>query len=141
MAYIIPDPLHPAVVHIPIALWIMGSLFLILSLWRPAFFDKAALWMTSIGTAGGVFSYFTGADAVGVALQIYGDSVGRFLGLHQSFALYTLLTYIAILVLQVVMLFKPNKVLRYVLVGLAVAGAVLVFLTGHYAGRLMYDNF
>ncbi|WP_147802224.1 DUF2231 domain-containing protein [Alkalicoccus halolimnae] len=138
--YLIPEPLHPAVVHLPIALWLVGSLFLLLSLWKPWFFDRAALWMTAIGTFGGIISYQTGPSAVGTAIEIYGDSVGEFLGIHQQFAFYSLLTYIVILVLQIVNLFTKNKYIRWIIAVLGIAGALLVFATGHFAGRLMYDG-
>ncbi|CAM3737591.1 DUF2231 domain-containing protein [Alkalicoccus chagannorensis] len=139
--YIIPDPLHPAVVHIPIALWLVGSMFVVLSLfWQTRFFEQAAIWMLSIGTIGGVAAYVTGEDAVGVALQLYGDSVGEFLGPHQQFAFYSLITYIAVTVLQVFNFFYQNTYVRWGLAVLAVIGAVLTIITGHYAGRMMYDD-
>lgn len=137
---LIPDPLHPAVVHLPIALWIVGTMFIVLSVWRPWFFDRAALWMVTIGTIGGIISYQTGPDAVGVASQLYGESVGEFLGLHQQYAFYSLIAYIAITILLTINLFINNKFLRWGLVVLSIIGAVLVFATGHYAGRMMYDG-
>lgn len=138
--YLIPEPLHPAVVHLPIALWIVGTMFIVLSVWRPWFFDRAALWVIWIGTFGGIISYQTGPDAVGVAFQIYGDSVGEFLGLHQQYAFYSLMTYILITILLTVNYFINNKYIRWGLVVLSVIGALLVFATGHYAGRMMYDD-
>ncbi|SDN32874.1 DUF2231 domain-containing protein [Alkalicoccus daliensis] len=138
--YLIPEPLHPAIVHLPIALWIVGTLFIVLSVWRSWFFERAALWVVAIGTAGGIISYLTGPDAVGVAIQLYGDSVGEFLGLHQQFAFYSLITYIIITILLAINLVMNNKFLRWGLAVLSVIGAVLVFATGHYAGRLMYDG-
>ncbi|QKS71285.1 hypothetical protein FLK61_31750 [Paenalkalicoccus suaedae] len=138
--YLIPEPLHPAVVHLPIALWLVGSLFIVLSLWKPYFFDRAAMWMLVIGTIGGVISYQSGPNAVGVAFQLYGDSVGEFLGLHQQFAFYSLITYIFTVILLAVNIVLDNKYLRWLLILLAIAGAVFVFLTGHYAGRMMYDG-
>ncbi|MFC4735742.1 DUF2231 domain-containing protein [Bacillus daqingensis] len=138
--YIIPEPLHPAIVHVPVALWVVGTLFVLLSLWRPWFYDRAALWVVTIGTIGGIISYQSGEAAVGTAIQIYGDSVGEFLGLHQQYALYSLIAYIILNIGIAFNIIKDSTYIRWGLALLAVVGAVLVFLTGHYAGRMMYDG-
>ncbi|MBA2175459.1 hypothetical protein H0266_11195 [Halobacillus locisalis] len=141
-AYIIPDPLHPAIVHLPIALWLVSSLFLLLALWRPDFFMKAASWLLVIGTIGGIISYYTGPNAIGVAAQIFpSSSLNEHLNTHRVLAQWSTITYIVTTIGVFSYLFwKKNKYLKISLAVLGVIGGLLVFFTGHYAGRMLYED-
>ncbi len=159
--------IHPIIVHFPIALLIVGVLLDFLALFlRRAHLVEAASWCLGIGTVGLLAAELSG--------QLIEDHVnkaaaGGILEIHKTFALMTVITFVALFVLRLIWL-SPHiftalgsswpvaaRVGKYVqttlpILGsnapvlialyllLSVGGIVLLAITGYLGGSLVYDH-
>lgn len=53
-------PLHPILVHFPIALLTVGTLLLFSSYWKPSLFRKTAEIVLAVGFISGIVAYLSG---------------------------------------------------------------------------------
>lgn len=139
---------HPILVHFPIAFILAGALAASLwSLRASALWRQIALFLFTLGVAGGLGAYFTGEameeQAEGTPI------VEELVELHESAALYTLIVAGAVLLgLAVVSVWqarqdpserRPDPLsVRLVLALLALAAAALVAWTGHLGGSMVW---
>lgn len=128
---------HPAIVHLPIAMLVIAAFAEILRWRRPGpFFENVAAFNLHIGALSGVAAAAMGwclAETEGVAADLKATLFWhRWLGIG-----------VAVLAVALVLLWRSNRV-RPTAVGLAVyragllGGALLVSITGHLGGTLVF---
>ncbi|WP_239984818.1 DUF2231 domain-containing protein [Sporolactobacillus pectinivorans] len=131
-------PLHPLLVHFPIALLIVGTAFQIIAIWKKDFFDRAALLLLSLGFLSGIIAYLSGDGAEQFAYSHWGNSYRSLVHIHKAYATITLLLFGAAVALKIFnSLFKKRVIAPAVLI-LCLAGSVTLTLTGHYGGEMVY---
>ncbi len=136
------SPLHPAVVHFVVAFAVASVLFEIAGL----IFKSQALRRTGFqllilaGVAIGLAIWAGLEDAEGISLT---DKTGRMIIRHRNLAFFTAGTYGLFLVLQIVERWKYRmeevpRGLRILSLLAALAGVILVAVTGWYGGELVF---
>ncbi|RLQ94094.1 DUF2231 domain-containing protein [Falsibacillus albus] len=135
-------PLHPLLVHFPIALLIFGTIAQIIALWRKEFFDKAATYLIGSGFVTGLFSYWTGDDAEHFAFEHWGRGLRSLIHTHETYALVTLILFGVAFAIKLLLLFmhKPFKMAIPLVIVLSLAGTTTLALTGHYGGKIVYSD-
>lgn len=133
-------PLHPLVVHFPIALLMLGSLLLVLSYWRPEWFSKTAFIVLLFGWVSGIVSYITGDSGEEYARMHLSGFNHAAVEKHETVAMLAMVAYGALLAALVAKRFVPSKYWRIVEIALSLAGLVFIVLTGHYGGAMVYNG-
>ena len=133
--------LHPMIVHFPIALLIAGFGFDVAGLFvnRDAF-TKAGFYLLLLGAAGTIAALLSGeAAGEGVAEQ---GPLKIALERHETAATVTvwLAATTASLRVLLVLLRKYKGYFKAGVIGLYFAAVIAVGLTGHYGGKLVYEN-
>ncbi|MDL5041637.1 DUF2231 domain-containing protein [Heyndrickxia coagulans] len=90
-------PIHPLLVHFPIALLIFGVIFQFVALWKKEFFNKMALYLFGSGFVMGIASYMTGDSAIPDAREKWGQAVHSMVETHEHYALITMAIFGAVL--------------------------------------------
>lgn len=131
--------IHPIVVHFPIALLTVYSLMECLRFRKvlelPHWFSIKASFVI-LGALGAAAAYVSGPE--GAARSLLGE-------MHESFAFATLVIFAGIALMYALEWFFPSKysnvVMRpYIIVPLALAGLVVVTITGGLGGALVYGT-
>ncbi|GER66313.1 hypothetical protein BpJC7_08440 [Weizmannia acidilactici] len=133
-------PIHPLLVHFPIALLIFGVIFQFIALWKKDFFNKMALYLFGSGFVMGIVSYMTGDSAIPDAREKWGQATRSMVETHEHYALITMIIFGAILFLKLLMYFKPFKWMMPLIIVLCTAGTTTLTLTGHYGGKMVYNS-
>lgn len=133
-------PLHPILVHFPIALISLGIVTQFLVLWKKDFFEKVTFLLLSTGFVMGVFSYLTGEQAEEFAERTWGEGIETYLEPHETYALATLIIIGAVLALKVLNHYKKLPFVLPLILILCLAGGTTLTLTGHYGGKIVYDQ-
>ena len=131
-------PYHPAFVHFPIAFYLAGLLFSLAYLWRKeSKFDDFAYWLFGLSLLSLMFTVLTGVIDRGQLA--YDDARHAALDTHISFG-------VAFLVLNGLIFYarfrwpgilsSPKK---WPYVAAMLGGAILLILTGHNGGLLVYE--
>ena len=139
----IPNPLHPAVVHFPIALIMVGAFMAVLAVIFRRWALPAAL-VLAMGAAGAVVAVETGEEADHDAGRISAQAQ-EVLKKHAHAAELTRNLSLAAAGLAIVSLFLGKiPLVRRILAGLVAIVALIsvwsVAETGHYGGELVYRN-
>lgn len=138
--------IHPFVVHIPIALLIIGSLFWMISLWlhhRYDFLRPSARLLLFIGTIGAWIAVYTGTLADGqVARSLCDPTIAKE---HERFAftvgyLFSSFVIIDWLTVQNYVKFISKEYLRVGLVILLITGCGFLGYVSHLGGQLVYQQ-
>ena len=132
------SPLHPLLVHFPIALLIFGVIAQFIAIWKKDFFDKAAFYLFGSGVIMGIFSYATGDGAIADAKLKWGSATLAMVETHETFAAISLIIFGIIFILKVLHAFKKIPRLLPLLLILGIAGTITLGLTGHYGGKMVY---
>lgn len=132
-------PLHPVLVHFPIALLFVSVLFDLLSTRLSSeSFREGALWLLGLGLTGGIAAALAGgmaedaAEKAGIAESL----IER----HEALAQATLVI-MAVLLLSRLLLrnrFSPQTFTAYLVV--AAIGLLTLIATGHTGGDLVYKH-
>ncbi|MCH4825351.1 MAG: hypothetical protein N2C11_08275 [Planococcus sp. (in: firmicutes)] len=133
-------PLHPILVHFPIALISMGIVTQFLIFWKKDFFDKATFLLLSTGFVMGIFSYIAGDGAKDYAEKTWGKGIEVNLEPHETYALITLIIIGAVLALKVFNHYKKLSFVLPLILVLCIAGGTTLTLTGHYGGKIVYQQ-
>jgi uncharacterized membrane protein len=133
-------PLHPLVVHFPIALLMLGSLLLVLSYWKKEMFTSATYIVLGFGWVSGIVSYLTGDSGEEYARNHLSAFNHAAVEKHETVAMLSMVAYGALLATFVAKKFLPRKFWPMVEIVLAAAGLVFIILTGHYGGAMVYTN-
>jgi uncharacterized membrane protein len=134
-------PLHPLLVHFPIALLFLGAVVQNVAFWTNKFWNKLAFFLIALGEVTGVLAYLAGDGAEAYAETLWGEAVEPIIQTHQLFATLTLIAFGALLVVKLgYWYFRKFPLRKPLLFVLAVAGLVFLTLTGHYGGKLVYHH-
>ncbi|SFE96361.1 Uncharacterized membrane protein [Bacillus sp. OV194] len=131
-------PLHPVLVHFPIALLIIGVLAQIIAIWKKPFFDQMALYLFSSGFVLGIVAYISGDGAEHFLRKQVGHSIESGVQPHETYALITLFIFGAVILLKLLHRFRLIPPLMPIVLILSLAGAVTLSITGHYGGKMVY---
>ncbi len=132
-----PHPIHPLLVHFPIALLFTAIFFEMLGfLLRREFFRDATLWLLALGLTGGmvaaIFGFWTEeeVEASGVPEAA--------VDLHETFAVLSLVVFGALLVFRLWRrrVWTPRDEAIYFSV--AMIGLLLLGTAGFFGGELVY---
>jgi uncharacterized membrane protein len=141
-------PLHPAVVHFPIALLICAAALeaVCLVLRRFLWIDRAATALLTIGGATLGAAYLTGERAADAASPIVGVAQG-ILADHEDLALLTLWVTAAAVILKVFVTWLGRDdlevrlgIFRLISLVVVFGSAAMVILTAYHGGQLVYDH-
>ena len=131
-------PIHPMVVHFPIALLITSVVFDFLAMrWRHKSFQDAGFYTLIAGLLGAAVAVLTGAMAEEVAEDKgIPESV---LEIHEALGYATLLFFIGLLALRLLMRWKLIKEIPALYLAMGVAGIMILSAAGYFGGSLVYD--
>lgn len=138
-------PLHPLIVHFPIALLSLAAIFQILALWRPRLFNLPASGLLVLGFISGIFAYLTGDGGEHYAKNVFGATESM-IHKHEDIAFYALLVFGVLLALKVLIglpwikghFAKAVRWIMPLLPVISLAGLVLIYYTGHFGGQIVY---
>ncbi|MCU6712912.1 hypothetical protein M6D81_29840 [Paenibacillus sp. J5C_2022] len=144
-------PLHPLIVHFPIALLFIGAVLQLGALWKQKLLNKMANVFLLLGWLSGIAAFMTGDGGERYAKEVFGAERSA-IGIHETLAQITLLIFGLIVMIKFYQAFPRvsrlkkyakysfSKVFIPVLLILSLAGGISVFLTGHYGGKLVYHE-
>ena len=138
----LPNPLHPAVVHFPIVLLLLGAFVALVMAFVPrGRWPGLSAACFLLGAAGAVVAVQTGEEDGESAHKLWGGK--SVLKHHEDWAEATQVAAIAAAVLSLGVLFTQRWpfAARSLAIATAVAGLVsawCVIETGHYGGQLVY---
>jgi uncharacterized membrane protein len=141
----IPDPLHPALVHFPIVLILLGTGLSILAVfWRKGYVPIFAAALLVMGALGAWAAVASGKSDGGL-VENSSAGVGALLEAHETWAERTLTAaaIAAVIAAGSVALFRFPRAARGVAVAAALAAMVAawtVYETGHRGGALVYQH-
>lgn len=142
---LIPDPLHPAVVHFPIVLILLGAVAAILAaFWRGGHVPRLAAILLALGALGAWVAVESGEDSGGL-LESGSPEMEALVDAHQTWAKRTFGVTIVAAVAAVASAFAGRwpRLARAVAVVAALASAAAayaVYETGHRGGTLVYRH-
>lgn len=130
-------PLHPIVVHFPIALLSTAIFFAVLeALFKRDAFDQALDWLLGLGVLGGVVAVVTGVwqeeavEAAGVPEHAIEQ--------HETLAFATLAAFTLLLAMRWFRKRRWMPTPPALFFSIALAGLTLLGLAGYYGGDLVY---
>lgn len=136
-------PLHPLVVHFPIALLLAATVIEIVNLFlKKDYLSKSGTLLVVVGVLSGLVTLLTGDPAEEFAFDNWGK------GIHDTVELHSLLANISVILFAIVAAvklfgkrFKLNKNLITALVIIfSVAGSTTLAITGHLGGKIVYQH-
>lgn len=131
-------PLHPMLVHFPIALLIMGTVLQMVAVWKKKFFDKAALLLLSVGFLSGVAAYLSGGGAVQFADAHWGNAYKSLVEIHELYAFITMVLFGVAIGLRILFHYYRKKFFMPLVLTFCILGSITLGVTGHYGGQMVY---
>ncbi|MBZ0180789.1 MAG: DUF2231 domain-containing protein [Melioribacteraceae bacterium] len=137
--------LHPLVIHFPIALLMVYSIFVLLSFWNSDRYFPAALIILFVGVLVGIVAVLSGNQAAELFRRenfLISPLIQNAIENHEFFATITLWFYILLLVSSFYLYIKhllDNKKILLLLI-LSLIGCGLIYTTGSIGGELVYDH-
>ena len=141
----IPNPLHPAVVHFPIVLLVLGAFVsLVAVFWRKGYLPAFAAALLALGALGAWAATETG-ESDGGLVENSAAQVETLLDAHEDWAKRTLTAAViaAVIAIGAAALFRFPRAARAVAVAAALAAGAAswtVYETGHRGGELVYRH-
>lgn len=142
----LPDPLHPAVVHFPIALLIVGGVAAFLALpARSRFPSAVAAVVLTLGTLGAIVARQTG-EAEEERLEPVTVPIRELIDDHEAWANYTIISGLIASILAALAYratardSRATLLLKSLTATVALLAAFSVYQTGSRGGRLVYDH-
>lgn len=136
-------PLHPLVVHFPIALLLTATVIEIVNLFlKKDYLGKSSTVLFVVGVVTGIVSYISGDPAEEFAEQKWGDVIETTVELHETMALISLIIFGVIAVLKLFgkkLKLNTNLILALVVI-LGIAGSSTLAYTGHLGGKMVYES-
>lgn len=136
--------LHPQIVHFPVAILILYSLFEIIGIaLKNEFLLKSAHLLLAIGVVSSVAAVLTGNQAKEMSylmkdkFEFYpADLIEE----HETFATIFLWYFFAVLTLRTYLVLKKKfkGILQYLFIPLVLIGCFLIYETGDHGGELVY---
>lgn len=139
----IPDPLHPAIVHFPIVLLLLGAPLAVGAVfWRKWHLPVLAAVVLSLGGFGAIVATWTGENDAEVAGELAGNGE-QVLEEHEEWGERArnaglVAAFLAIVSVALSRKSPADRVVAAVSALLAVVAAISVIQAGHYGGRAVY---
>jgi uncharacterized membrane protein len=131
--------LHAALNDLPIALLLTAVLFDLVALaTRRQSFRQVSFWTLIVGAVGGAAAVLSGLQAE--KHISHGDAVHRVMETHELLGLVTLGVFGVLALWRLVRESRMGSVERALGVVLSIAGAAVLFTTGVYGGKLVFDH-
>ncbi len=134
-------PVHPAIVHFPIAL--LPTVFLLEAVGHftnRSELRKAALWLLVFGVMAAWLAVLTGYLSQENASQTVRNSQGlELLRFHANTAYFTATLWSGVLLLRVYLERPETERWRKLFLAFALLGTLSVFFTGYLGGRMVYQ--
>ncbi len=131
--------LHAALNDLPIALLIGAALFDVLAIvTKRESFRLVSFWTLVLGAVGGVAAVVSGLQAE--EYISHGDAVHRVMETHETLGLVTLAIFGLLALWRIVRARRMGTGERGAAVIVTLAGAGVLFATGLYGGRLVFDH-
>ena len=131
--------LHAALNDLPIALLLMAVLFDLLALaTRRQSFRQVSFWALVVGAVGGAAAVLSGLEAE--EHISHGDAVHRVMETHEVLAFVTLGVFGILALWRIVRERRMGSGERALGVVLSIVGAGVLFATGLYGGRLVFEH-
>lgn len=136
--------LHSEIIHFPIAILILYSLFEILGiLLKKEFLQKSAHLLLAIGVVVSIAAVLTGNQAAEAAeliknkIRVY---PAELIEEHETYATITLWYFSVILIFRTYLVLKKKfkGILQYLFILLVLIGSFLIYETGNHGGKLVY---
>lgn len=146
-------PLHPLVVHFPIALLILAGVIEIVNVFmKKELLNKFGTLLLILGVISGFVSLSTGEESEHFAESTWGNAIEDKIESHENFADISMIIFSALTVIKI--LFRHNifkfsflqsKALRggvatVLIVLLSLGGIAALAETGHLGGKIVYEN-
>jgi uncharacterized membrane protein len=129
-------PLHPGLVHYPIALIVQSMVFQALYLiFKQTWLTKAALITWAIALAGAIAAAITGTTQAEAVLLL--GSVDELLALHERLANLTIFISLGGLLYSFIG-FQRNRLNPWITFAFLLLLSGMVLVTGHFGGQLVY---
>lgn len=130
-------PIHPMIVHFPIALLITSVVFdLLATRWRPGSFREVSFYTLIAGLLGAVAAVITGSLA---EEQVEESGVpGWILELHETLGYATLWLFIGLLALRLLMRWGLLREIPVLRIAMGVVSIGVLAVTGYSGGILVY---
>ncbi|MFJ8262507.1 DUF2231 domain-containing protein [Rummeliibacillus sp. NPDC094406] len=146
-------PLHPLIVHFPIAILILGAVIEIVNVFtKKETLNRFGTLLIIIGVLSGFVALATGDGAEHFAYQNWGRGLHDQIELHSLLADVSMFTFGALAIVKILFrhsIFKWNVLQSKALKGgfatvliilLSIAGTVSLAVTGHLGGKIVYGN-
>ncbi|WP_146547971.1 DUF2231 domain-containing protein [Rummeliibacillus suwonensis] len=143
-------PLHPSIVHFPIALLVLGAVIEIVNCFvKKDTLNRFGTLLIVIGVISGFVALLTGEGAEKFAFQNWGHSLHDQVEMHAFFADVSIILFSIVAVIKLVFkhtLFKwrPKRIkdglVSIIIVILCVAGIASLATTGHLGGKIVYEH-
>ncbi len=136
---------HPLLVHFPIAFFILYFIFETSGiLLEKEYLLKSALIILALGVISSLESVLTGNQAEQL-LKVQGilsSEIHEVIEEHESWATITLWYFVFVLTLRVFLTVNKKFIgkIRYVFIILSLVGVFLIYKTGEYGGKLVYEH-
>jgi uncharacterized membrane protein len=142
---VMPDPLHPAIIHFPVVLILLGTFAACAAVfWRKHYVPILAAALLAMGALGALVAVQTGKSDGGLAENL-SPQAEALLDAHQNWAerTLTLAAIAAVAAVASVWLFRHSRAARATAIAAAlIAGAAsyALYQTGHRGGALVFRH-
>ncbi len=131
-------PLHPLIVHLPLGLWLLGTVLDVVAFSSPSerWALEGAAWSLAIGTAVAVIAVVLGLNDW---LDIRADHPAQRAAMwHMGLTLPATLLFIIDSIMHLAA--RQNGHVSHIMLGLSIVGYLLTLVGGYLGGLLVYDN-
>ncbi|TLY22805.1 MAG: DUF2231 domain-containing protein [Nitrospirae bacterium] len=131
-------PIHPMVVHFPIALLIVSVIFDLLALqWPSKSFREASLYALIVGLLGAILAIVTGSMAEDHAVKA--GAPKTVVETHEQLAYAASVLFAAILVMKLLIRSGRLRELPALSLTVGLVGLVVLSAAGYFGGSLVYE--
>ncbi|MGE7920061.1 DUF2231 domain-containing protein [Viridibacillus sp. NPDC093762] len=143
-------PLHPLIVHFPIALLVFGAVIEIVNVFfKKETLNKFGTLLITFGVISGIFALLSGEGAEEFAFQNWGRGFHDQVELHAFFANISIILFGILAIVKIMFKYsllswngsQINKgLISIVIVFLSISGIVSLAITGDLGGKIVYEN-
>ena len=136
-------PLHPLVVHFPIALLLVATVIEIVNLFlKKDYLSKMGTVLVVLGVISGFVTLVTGEPAEEFAFDKWGKGIFDTVELHSLLASISVWLFVIVAVVKLFgKRFKLNKnLITALVIVFSIAGSTTLAITGHLGGKIVYQH-
>lgn len=134
--------IHPVIIHFPVALFTVYTLFEIISLYmKEKNFERVSLIILGLGILFSVWAVMTGDKAFETVRNLLSEEQLKLVESHENYATITMFYYAGLLFIKFFLLTK-NKMgglVKYIYLAMVFIGNIFIYLTGYYGGQLVFE--